>query len=163
MLAVPPRQCCDLISTTPACDERDGGEQKSMMSESSICYSSFVVASRSLVPNVRIHFLRISFILDILLDLLVVLPCGRVRPQGGGSRTGATVRLTEEWLTWRGTYMFGTGNTACLLRLRGTSREQRVETMRKRAGEDAPEITSVDVPAPPQRVASHVAVPQDVY
>ena len=78
------RQCCDLLSTRPACDERDGGEQKSMMSESSICYSSFVVASRSLVPNVRIHFLRISFILDILLDLLVVLPCGRVRPQGGG-------------------------------------------------------------------------------
>ena len=58
--------------------------------------------------------------------------------------------------------MLGTENNACLLRLRGTGREQRVETMRKRAGEDAPEITSADVPAPPQRVASHVAVPQDV-
>jgi len=84
------------------------------MSESSISYSSFVVASHSLVPNVQILFLRTSFILEILLDLLVVLPCGRVRPQGGGSRTGTTVRLTEEWLTWQVTYMFGTGNTACL-------------------------------------------------
>jgi len=55
-----------------------------MTSELSICYSSFVAVSHSLVPNVQICFLRTSFILEILLDLLVVLPCGRVRPQGGG-------------------------------------------------------------------------------
>ena len=57
------QQCCDLLSTRPACDERDGGEQKSMMSEYSICYSSSVAASHSLVPNVQIRFLRTSFIL----------------------------------------------------------------------------------------------------